>query len=320
MAKNDDLLQLPAPEAARRLLKRFLKGARKACQRLQAGDDPEALHDFRVALRRLRSSVKAYRPWLKGVVRKSERRALKQLANSTNPARDSEVQLAWLQSLSISPRERPGYNGLLERVERHKKSAYDGLAERLVNDFGEIDARLKKRLKQAPPADDKAPRFAQVVVAQLTEALTDFETGLNEAGAHGDHATIHETRIAGKRLRYLLEPISTSLPQGKELVKTLKAAQDLLGEIHDCEVLAAELPKLARDAGAGHAQWAMQARLEEIRGEEPDIVDPMPGLMRVAELLRQRHRRALQRLHEDILRPETLDLLERLHDLTRQLA
>ena len=42
-----------------------------AAPRLSAGDDPEALHDLRVGLRRLRSTLRAYRPYLRGALKKT---------------------------------------------------------------------------------------------------------------------------------------------------------------------------------------------------------------------------------------------------------
>jgi CHAD domain-containing protein len=50
--------------------------------------DKEALHDFRVALRRLRSLMRAYQAYLRGSQAKKLRQRLKALAGSTNLARD----------------------------------------------------------------------------------------------------------------------------------------------------------------------------------------------------------------------------------------
>ena len=56
-----DLLDRPAEEAVRRIALRELDRAERAREALVRGDDPEALHDFRVAIRRLRSHLRAYR-------------------------------------------------------------------------------------------------------------------------------------------------------------------------------------------------------------------------------------------------------------------
>src|SRR6516225_6950220 len=94
-ADKTPLHLLPPERAARKLLLRQVKQAESAGQRLAIGDDPEALHDFRVALRRFRAQERAYRPWLGDALPKKLRRRLHDLVRSTGPARDSEVQLEW---------------------------------------------------------------------------------------------------------------------------------------------------------------------------------------------------------------------------------
>ncbi|MBZ0102524.1 MAG: CHAD domain-containing protein, partial [Thermoanaerobaculia bacterium] len=56
-----DLLERPAGEAARRIGLLELERAIAARQALARGDDSAALHDLRVALRRLRSHLRAWR-------------------------------------------------------------------------------------------------------------------------------------------------------------------------------------------------------------------------------------------------------------------
>ena len=68
------LLLQPVGQAVCRIALTHLDAARAAHERLKDASDTEALHDFRVALRRLRSVLRAYRPWLKNIPRKLRRR------------------------------------------------------------------------------------------------------------------------------------------------------------------------------------------------------------------------------------------------------
>src|SRR4026207_1998015 len=92
-----DLLSRSAEEGARLVALAYLDEIARAERRLADAQDPEALHDFRVGLRRLRTSLRAYRSSLKGSVSKKMRRRLRDLTLATNAGRDSEVQLEWLR-------------------------------------------------------------------------------------------------------------------------------------------------------------------------------------------------------------------------------
>jgi CHAD domain-containing protein len=104
------LLDRPAAEAARLLALRLLDDAASARLRLGRPDDPEALHDFRVAIRRLRSSIRAWRDVLDNAVSPRVLRRLRRLARATSESRDLEVHLAWVAAQAPNQREyqRPG--------------------------------------------------------------------------------------------------------------------------------------------------------------------------------------------------------------------
>ncbi|HEY2025526.1 MAG TPA: CHAD domain-containing protein, partial [Gemmatimonadaceae bacterium] len=75
---------------------RLLEDVGKRRDRLADPNAADALHDFRVALRRLRSWLRAFRPYLDDRVRRPTRRRLGRIADASNAGRDIEVQIAWL--------------------------------------------------------------------------------------------------------------------------------------------------------------------------------------------------------------------------------
>jgi CHAD domain-containing protein len=119
------LLDLPPDDATRRIALDFLAHAEAARHRLVDPADAEALHDFRVAVRRLRSTLAAYKPELAGSVGKREARRLRTAARGTNAGRDLEVQLAWLdvQRGRMYSRQRPGAAWLRARLAAAKPRA-----------------------------------------------------------------------------------------------------------------------------------------------------------------------------------------------------
>ncbi|MGH7676379.1 MAG: CHAD domain-containing protein, partial [Gemmatimonadales bacterium] len=143
-----DLLHRPAGEAARLIALVFLDAAAAAEQRLADPEDLEAVHDLRVALRRMRSTLRAYRGSLGGTVAKKLPGRARDLARSTTAAREADVQLTWLraQESALSPRERAGLRWLEARLSERHRATYAGLARRLPRAFAKLEQRLRRRL------------------------------------------------------------------------------------------------------------------------------------------------------------------------------
>src|SRR5438093_1375653 len=118
-----------APGAARRIAVNLLDAASAARERLTDADDAEALHDFRVAMRRLRSTLRAYQPQLDAVVPSKLRRRLRDLARATGEARDVEVQIAWLEPRrdELPGARRAGVPWLLSRLTQRRERAYQDI-------------------------------------------------------------------------------------------------------------------------------------------------------------------------------------------------
>lgn len=243
-----DLLSRSAEEASRLVALGYLDEAGRAERRLADPLDSEALHDFRVGLRRLRSCTRAYRSQLKGSVSKRMRRRLRDLTRATNPGRDTEVQLAWLhqQAAQLGPGDTQGLAWLIGRLEGRKYDALDAVTTEVARRFTKVATRLRPRLRtfevevRTGKAQDH-PSFGQV-----TSALVKSQTGrlaerLRAVTKLDDVAEAHAARIAAKRLRYLLEPLARRAPGIKGLVQRLKELQDVLGQLRDRHVLSGEI-------------------------------------------------------------------------------
>src|SRR5262249_26303249 len=100
--KNDpDPLTLSAARGARLIALDRIEAAGKEADRLSSDPkDLDALHDLRVALRRARSWLRAFKPELKGSAHGKDRHRLRDLLDATNRGRDADVQLAWLKKVA----------------------------------------------------------------------------------------------------------------------------------------------------------------------------------------------------------------------------
>ena len=265
MTPHPDLLDRPAAEGARAVVLRLLAEARERAGRLGSPDDDEALHDFRVSVRRLRSALRTWREVLGRDVRDKDLRRLRRVARSTGEARDAEVMLAWIgqvagqlpasQRSAVAWLERrlalpDGHAGLRRAAERLVETA-DGLARRLGRE--RID----------PPGEP----FGAAVAVRIREQARAVSGFLGRVATLDDAPLAHRARVRGKRLRYLLEPLQDAPgPSPARALKALKRLQELLGELNDARVAAEVLRAAGRDAGrdAGPAVRRGIATLEAL--------------------------------------------------------
>src|SRR5690242_3866201 len=91
------MLRDSASRTARRVALDLLSDAQKAERKLAGGDDSETLHDFRVALRRLRNWLRSFEETLADTVSPKYRRRLGDVADATAESRDLEVHIEWVQ-------------------------------------------------------------------------------------------------------------------------------------------------------------------------------------------------------------------------------
>ncbi|AKF11471.1 CHAD domain-containing protein [Sandaracinus amylolyticus] len=242
------LLECIPEEGARRLAVRWIDEACAAGERVIAAhhEDAEALHDLRVALRKLRTVLRTYDAPLDGALSKKRRRKLKDLVAETGTARDTEVQLAWLEQVrgELEGGAHRGVAWLASRLVAKHDDAYGALRDDTVPALLALLPKLRRDLSRydiehVVGEARGAGRFADATAALLREQVEDLRDKLREVHTVEDEALAHEARKDGKRLRYLLEPLKEeSIEDAKEIVRRLKGLQDLLGELNDVAVRA----------------------------------------------------------------------------------
>jgi CHAD domain-containing protein len=246
-----DLLERSAPESARLLALGYLEAIERARIRLGDALDQEALHDFRVGIRRLRSAVRAYRAELQGSVSKKERRRLRNLARATNDGRDVEVQLDWLarQRERLVADEVPGFFWLVGRLEDRKQKTHDRAVADVARRYDKLAVKLKRslgvlRIELGPGQGQRPASFREITAGLIREQAVRVRDDLARIGGADDAEQAHRSRISLKRMRYLVEPVARGNRRAGALVRRFKEAQDLLGEHHDMHVLSAAIGAL----------------------------------------------------------------------------
>ena len=120
-----------------------------------------------------------------------------------------------------------------------------------------MKARKVKGLEPGGPLAENAER---IVAVRLSELRSFSPKVLDPAEVEA----LHDMRIAAKRLRYVLELTKPALgPSAMGGARTAKKLQDLLGEIHDCDVMLPRVREHEAVAVAAH----LAARRETLHGK-----------------------------------------------------
>ncbi|MFC0028876.1 CHAD domain-containing protein [Micromonospora chaiyaphumensis] len=198
------------------------------------GGDEDAVHDMRVAVRRLRSTLRTFRGLWDRAESEAVRAELRWLGARLGPVRDVQVMAARLaDAVHAEPDELvlgPVPARFAERFAADLATALDGLRAALGSDRYTDLLRRLDALVEGPTARAVRPRW---VNRRVRRAVTRFDDRLDRALAGGnDDEALHEARKAGKRARYAVE---VRRPTAK-LVDRFKDLQDVLGAHQDSVV------------------------------------------------------------------------------------
>jgi len=233
----------------------------------RAGAEIEGVHQLRVAMRRLRSVLKVFRPVTDAPQGRALDEALQGFLKLLGPARDWDVFLAGIgaEMAALLPDDRR-MRSLLRAAEAERQSAYRGLAEALEGPAwrglllagigfllgrpwreGADPARLERL--DAPPRE-----FAALALDKRWRNLRKAGEDIEEL----EPEALHELRLDAKRLRYAAEVLAPIFPgkATRRFQRHLSALQEELGLSNDASVARSLVQHLDRDKDASRA-WAI---------------------------------------------------------------
>jgi CHAD domain-containing protein len=273
--KNRPSGHTPLELAGRHAIKGYMKKLRKHEPKVRKDEDPEDVHDMRVAIRRTRSALELLEeaPVFKAKNLRAMRRRLRPLARALGAVRDLDVFLERVDTYEKEyPEHAAGLGILRGELSRRREAAREDLLDVLGS------RKLERRIGEVEdfathPVDvshEEMPvlvrHFAGGAIWRRYEAALAFECVLPNAPP----PTLHQLRITSKRLRYALEMFHDALgPAVEPLVGALVAVQDHLGALQDA-VVAIQLVDALRErepddtalAAYGHS---LAARRDELR-------------------------------------------------------
>ncbi len=246
---------------------------------MEAADD-EAIHDLRVAIRRVRTMLKLVRPVYGRFHADSVRRAFTNVQRATGELRDEEVLEETLDEARVDFESFRGWRSRRRARERRLRRAVLARLEKGELQRARAMLRALLTLPVNPNRDRDLGKFARKCVERAqrgVEALRDVSTD--------DAEGLHELRIAYKELRYTAELLEGALPADlRALAQPAARFQKRLGELHDVDVATVA----ARRARAldPEARSALLTRLAALRDKRvakyAAEVDPAASNVRAA--------------------------------------
>jgi len=203
---------------------------------LESEGDAETLHKLRVALRRLRALWWAFAPLMDSAQATLDRDEFKRLAGAAGDTRDWDI-LGGL--LSSDDRVRAMVQSVAPAIAAQRQLALSSSRATLKHKAIETLMRgaLRGTLRQFEEhGDESITSFVETRVRKAEKAL---KSRIKHASRHKrpDYDALHEVRIAGKKLRYLLEFFAPVLKgRHKSVIKRLTTFQTKLGNLNDVVV------------------------------------------------------------------------------------
>ncbi len=257
-----------APRVTTVLLQRLSRALKRHLSAAVAGDDL-GVHQARVTTRRLRESVPVLSTGLTGSKAGKARRKIRRLTRALGSVRELDVTVQLLDELARSPQvSRDAVEDVRARVMKERDAKRKTMIERLedVN----ID-KLDRRLATVGAALDEATTepWRKALAARLLTRSRRLTEAMNEAGHMYAPERLHDVRIAAKKLRYGLELAADSgLRQAAPHVRTIKRAQDMLGKLHDLQVLQTHVAAVQAEPRGERTQ--SRAALEDLARQIED--------------------------------------------------
>lgn len=249
-----------------------LQAVMREAEGVKAGEDPEFLHRMRVASRRLRTRLKLFAGCLPESKAMMYRRRVRSLTRALGEARDADVQMIhiseFMETLETR-RQKEGIRRLLLRLTQKR----DGLQSAVIKavtrmEEGRILTEMQEMFRailgtMAFEKPTKPGEYAFMLMADEIKALLGdlfgFEMYIKEPSRSTE---LHQMRIAAKHLRYAMESFEPLFrTRLKKPIKAAKTIQELLGDIHDCDVWAHFLPLFLEDEGKRAMDYSGNLRI-----------------------------------------------------------
>ena len=251
-------------------------------------DGIEAVHDMRVATRRMRSVLHLLGGYYKGKRTRTYQQHLNQLADVLGAVRDLDVMFAPLVQYHATLEDEADQANLQVVIDklgkkrakaRAKLNAYlDSKSYRkFVEGFVTFVTQAGKGAKAI--ADETAPfqvrHVLPIILNEQVASVRAYDNVLGDASPE----TLHALRIAFKRLRYTVDCFSDVLgPTAEAYNEKIKVLQDHLGALNDLTVAQSTLRGLIDDGVVKKAQkGVIKGYVKVLKAQQSELLEGLPS-------------------------------------------
>jgi CHAD domain-containing protein len=261
----------PATELIAMELGEFLSAMRENLPGLLDDVDTEFLHDFRVAVRRTRSTLKLGRPVLPGAMQSRWEPAFKWLGDLTTPVRDLDVyelelptMAGWLVAADASDLA-PFAAHLRRRRTSQRRALVRGLKSAR---FQRLDSGWEQALAGLAASEHEHPTAGELADRSISRAYRRVARDGAAIVVSSPAEDLHGLRKRCKELRYALEVFAPVIDKDsrKTAVADLKGLQDVLGRFQDSEVQRHSLREFAEEMMASGTPAQVVLAMGELVG------------------------------------------------------
>ena len=279
----------PEPNPHLPVRSRVLAAARKHLDRFAAleskvlkGSSPNAIHDIRVASRRLQQMLDLLYPAPPPKIRRL-RRTVRRCRRALSIVRNHDVLLARADRMlrrKKMPR-REAWEAFHEYLEERRERSFRKASRRVSKlNLPTIYIRLRENLgahsgPRAPVATVGYPAAAGAdgsdaplrgkIETALEQTWSSLQGCVNQAQDARDAAALHAVRIAAKKIRYLIEVIHMlQAPGSDQALRWLRRVQRHLGDWHDLEVLEETMLEMVARSGILEQRLELAMEIEKV--------------------------------------------------------
>jgi CHAD domain-containing protein len=271
-------------------LSRALPGAQKG--------DVQAVHQARVATRRIREALPLV---ARGRTGKSLKKSVRKLTRALGPVRELDVALMNLDQLRNSGDVSEAAIARLRQLITEERQRLGAEMVRLISHFNleKFQKKAVEAVAHGPePSGSRDPRRIAAALGRTARRAEGLHAAIDNAAGIYLPDRLHQVRITVKKLRYALE-IAQDLSGSRATtrVRTLKRVQDLLGRMHDLEMLIARTRAVQGRSGAPNLSLSadldrLVRRLEnECRRLHARYMSERKALLRICDYVSAREAR-----------------------------